>query len=319
LRLFATFPPLSRGFRRHVFAPHNDAEPNLPDQPAFAAAMNDSPPLPAEAERWALFLDVDGTLISIAATPEAARPEPALLPLLETLQRGCDAALALVSGRSLASIDGLFAPLRLPAAGLHGWERRRADGSLAPTDEPSGLLQRLRPRLEAYVRTRPELLLEDKGGSLALHYRLAPERGPALLRYARRLAQVEPDLHLLAGRKVVELQPRGADKGKAIAAFLAEAPFAGRRPVFAGDDTTDEHGFAAVNALGGLSVRVADPETRARPSAAQHCVPGVEALHRWLGEVAQLLEGRYRNARNGTDGFHRVLSDSVPQRSPGRQ
>lgn len=280
--------------------------------------MSHSPPLPEAAERWAIFLDVDGTLIPIAATPEAAQPAPSLLPLLEALRQGCAEALALVSGRSLASIDRLFAPLRLPAAGLHGWERRRADGSLAPSQEPHGLLRRLHPRLEAYVAARPGLLLEDKGGSFALHYRQAPERGPALLRFARRLALAEPELHLLAGRKVVELQPRGADKGKAIEAFLAEAPFAGRRPVFAGDDTTDEHGFAAVNARGGVSIRVTDPETQAQASAAQHRVSGVDALHRWLSEVAQHLGAGYRSARNGTDGFHPVLSERVPQRRSGR-
>lgn len=281
--------------------------------------MSDSPPLPQRGERWALFLDVDGTLVGIAATPETARPEPLLLPLLEQLRQGCDQALALVSGRSLASIDRLFHPLLLPAAGLHGWERRRADGSLAPRHEPTGLLERLRPRLAEYAASRPGLLFEDKGGSLALHYRLAPERGPALLRFARRLAASEPELHLLAGRKVVEFQPRGADKGAAIRAFLAEAPFAGRLPIFAGDDTTDEHGFAAVNALGGVSLRVTDAETRARSSQARFRLDGVGALHRWLGAVAIALPSGDRSAHSGTSGFHRVLSQHMPQRNSGRR
>lgn len=271
--------------------------------------MDDLVPLPEPGEGWALFLDVDGTLLPIAATPEAVQPDPALLPLIERLRRASGGALAVVSGRSLASLDRLFAPLRLAAAGLHGRERRRADGSLVPHPEASALLQRLRPRLAAYAEARAGLLLEDKGGSLALHYRQAPERGPALRRFARRLGRIEPELQVLMGRKVVELQPRGADKGKAIEAFLAEPPFAGGRPVFAGDDTTDEHGFAAVNALGGLSLRVVDQETRRRAtSAARYSLAGVGAMHRWLEAVAERLEGGDRRARSGTAGFHPVLS-----------
>jgi trehalose 6-phosphate phosphatase len=276
-------------------------------------------PLPEPGERWALFLDVDGTLIPIAATPEAARPEPRLLPLLERLRRGCDEALALISGRSLASIDSLFAPLRLAAAGLHGWERRRPDGTLAPQQEPTELLVRLRARLAAYASARPGLLLEDKGGSLALHYRQAPGRAAALLRFVRRVAASEPELHVLSGRKVVELQPRGADKGMAIEAFLGEPPFAGRRPIFAGDDTTDEHGFAAVNALGGISLRVGDAETRGRRTCARYTLAGTDAFHRWLCAVAQRLEEDDRSQHSGTAGFHPALRHSTPQRSPGRR
>lgn len=266
-------------------------------------------PLPEAGERWALFLDVDGTLVAIAATPELARPAPALLPLLQRLERANEGALALISGRSLVGIDRLFAPLRLPAAGLHGWERRRADGAVARRDPPAALLDRLRPRLGAYAGARRGLLLEDKGTSLALHYRLSPERGPALRRFVGRLAREEPELRLLAGRKVVELQPCGANKGEAILAFLAEPPFAGRRPVFAGDDTTDEDGFGAVNAAGGLSLRVADAETRGRgPSAAQYRVTGVAALHRWLRAVAQRLEAEDRGARSRAAPCHPVPS-----------
>jgi trehalose 6-phosphate phosphatase len=266
-------------------------------------------PLPEAGERWALFLDVDGTLVAIAATPEQARPEPTLLPLLQRLAGANDGALALVSGRSLASIDRLFAPLRLPAAGLHGWERRRADGGVLARQAPGAVLERLRPRLAAYADARPGLLLEDKGSGLALHYRLAPERGPALRRFVRRVAMDEPELRLLAGRKVAELQPRGANKGEAILAFLGETPFAGRRPVFAGDDTTDEDGFVAVNSVGGLSLRVADAETSGRgPSAAQCRVAGVPALHRWLGSVAQRLEAPERGTQGKMPGCHPLLS-----------
>jgi trehalose 6-phosphate phosphatase len=270
--------------------------------------MAEPPPLPGNAERWALFLDVDGTLVAIAPTPEAARPAPDLLPLLERLQKRCDGALAVVSGRRLDSIDEVLEPLPLPAAGLHGWERRRADGSLAPRLEPMALLDRLRPMLGAYVTPRHGLRLEDKGGSLAVHYRLAPQYGPPLLRYARRIARAEPELRVIAGRKVVEVQPRGADKGQAVRAFMTEPPFAGRRPVYAGDDTTDEDGFAAVNAMDGISIRVAAAETRARgDSLAHHVLPSVEALHRWLRAVAECLAPLDHEAHSGTSAFHRVL------------
>jgi trehalose 6-phosphate phosphatase len=271
--------------------------------------MGQGPPLPEAGERWALFLDVDGTLVAIAATPEQARPDPALLPLLERLSRVSEGALALVSGRSLASIDQLFAPLLLPAAGLHGWERRRSDGSVVRREPVAAPLARLRPRLAAYAAARPGLLLEDKGASLALHYRLVPERGAALRRFARDLAAAEPELRLLTGRKVVELQPRGADKGQAILAFLDEPAFAGRRPVFAGDDATDEDGFAAVNAAGGVSLRVVDTETRGRRhSTARYSLQGMATLREWLDALAQRLDTGERGTHTGTAGFHPVLN-----------
>jgi trehalose 6-phosphate phosphatase len=273
--------------------------------------MGERPPLPEPGERWAFFLDVDGTLLAIAPTPEEARPEPRLLPLLARLQREAEGALALVSGRRLASIDALFAPLQLPAAGLHGWERRLGDGTFVPRHEPTALLQRLRSRLAAYAAARPGLLLEDKGGSLALHYRLVPQRGPALLRLARRLAVAEPALRIIAGRKVVEFQPRGADKGQAILAFLEEPPFAGRRPVFAGDDVTDEDAFAAVNRGGGLGVKVCDGETRTRATAAHFQLEGVPALHHWLEEVAERLTLNHGVAPNGASRFHPPASEDA--------
>ena len=253
--------------------------------------MGNLPPLPGPGDRWALFLDVDGTLVAIEPTPEAVRVEPALRLLLERLAAANDGALALVSGRSLASIDAVFQPLRLPAAGLHGWERRRGDGTLAPTAEPTAILVPLRPMLLAFAAARPGLRVEDKGGSLALHYRLAPHYAAAVCQRAREIAAAEPQLRLIEGRKVVEFVPHGSDKGAAIADFLAEPPFAGRMPVYAGDDTTDEDGFAAVNRLGGLSIKVANPETRGRhASQARHRLPSIAALHAWLAALAQRLE-----------------------------
>jgi trehalose 6-phosphate phosphatase len=247
------------------------------------------PPLPAAGDRWALFLDIDGTLVAIARLPQEVRVDPGLPLLLGRLRGACGGALALVSGRRLTDIDLLFDPLRLPAAGVHGWQRRRADGTLVVADEPIDVLKPLRFGLAAWATTRPGLLFEDKGGSLALHYRLAPEHGPGLIRLARRLVSREKQLRMIKGRKVVEVLPVGADKGTAIAAFLAEPPFAGRLPVYAGDDATDEDGFRVVNRLGGVTIRVADPESGEVASEARYAVPSVAALRRWLAAVAERL------------------------------
>jgi trehalose 6-phosphate phosphatase len=146
----------------------------------------------------------------------------------------------------------------------------------------------VRPLLLEAVAAEPGLRIEDKGDSLALHYRLAPEQGPALRRLAQTIAAAEPGLRVIDGRKVVEFQPRGTDKGRAIAGFMAEPPFAGRTPVFAGDDATDEDGFAEVERRGGISIRIANAEaTSTRPT--QYRLPSVAALHRWLARVADAL------------------------------
>ena len=262
--------------------------------------MGSSPPLPAPGERWAIFLDVDGTLVAIAATPQAVLVEPSLLARLEQLRHRCGGALAVVSGRALADIDRLLAPLRLPAAGLHGRERRRADGTRLESGGPEAIIAPLRPLLSAYVEARPGLLLEDKGGSLALHYRLAPAYAASVARLARRLAAEEPRLRVIFGRKVAEFQPRGSDKGAAIAAFLAEPPFAGRRPVYAGDDATDEDGFVTVNRLGGLSVKVLNGERRTASSVALYQLRSVASLHRWLQRVDRALAPAHLPMREGT-------------------
>jgi trehalose 6-phosphate phosphatase len=272
--------------------------------------MAELPPLPRGEDRWALFLDVDGTLVPIAETPDAVRVGPGVPALLRRLQAGCQGALALVSGRALAQLDALFAPLMLPAAALHGQERRRADGAVRSLPVPQAALSAMRLALAAYAAARPGLVLEDKGSSLALHYRLAPRQGGAVRRLARDLAAGQPLLRLVTGRKVAELVPAGVDKGRAIAAFLAESPFAGRMPVFAGDDSTDEDGFAEVNRLGGLSIKVASRETsgkgRSLDSAARYHVSSVAGLQAWLRAVADRLDPAQSAALAGGGGTPRL-------------
>jgi trehalose 6-phosphate phosphatase len=244
--------------------------------------------VPVYGRPWALFLDVDGTLLDFADHPDGVVPRPATRSLLSRLSRLCDGALALVSGRAIDTIDGLFAPLCLPCAGLHGLERRRVDGGIVRQCVPAGRLAPFRQGLADFVAAHPGTLVEDKGTTVALHYRRRPAaEGEARERMAALLRQHGGDgeLLLLAGKMVLEVRPAAADKGTAIEAYMAEAPFAGRRPVFLGDDVTDEHGFESVNALGGLTIKVGPGDTRAR-----HRLDDIDAVMAWLDGYAQYLE-----------------------------
>jgi trehalose 6-phosphate phosphatase len=226
----------------------------------------------------ALFLDVDGVLLGFAAHPAAVRVPDALLARLEALHAALGGALALVSGRAIATLDALFAPLTLPCAGLHGLERRNhAELVRVPAD--ASALDAVRAAARTVVARYPGALCEDKGIALALHWRGEPLAAADLQALAASAAMQLPGYHLQPGDHVVELKPAAADKGAAIEAFLQEPPFAGRTPVFAGDDLTDEHGFETVNARGGTSILVG----MRTPSAARYALPDVEAVHRWLG------------------------------------
>lgn len=231
---------------------------------------------------WALFLDVDGTLIEIAPQPEAVQV-PAHLPrLLQDLQTRQGGALALVSGRPIAAIDALFSPWRGAAAGLHGGERRLPDGTRADVDagSASAALDRVRALASEFAERRPGVRVEDKGRSLALHYRTAPERAAEVAAFAADAAAASAGaLRPIAGKMVVELVPRGYGKGGAIAAFLAEPPFRGRRPAFLGDDVTDEEGFAEIARRDGVAIRVGRPDAA---TAASYVLPSVAAVLAWL-------------------------------------
>jgi trehalose 6-phosphate phosphatase len=202
----------------------------------------------------AVFLDFDGTLVDLAPTPDGVRLEAGVVEALALLAERHGGALALVSGRPVAQIDAMLAPLSLPVAGVHGVERRGADGALhvAATPDVSSVLARAR----ALAAMHPGLLVEHKRGAVALHYRLAPELEQLCLQEMTAAVQACPGVLLLHGKMVLEAKPAATDKGGAIAAFMRESPFAGRRPVFAGDDTTDEAGFAFVQQVGGQGVKV---------------------------------------------------------------
>jgi trehalose 6-phosphate phosphatase len=214
----------------------------------------------ARAGPWCLFLDVDGTLLEIAATPDAVDVDEALKALLLRTQRALGGALALVSGRSIAALDELFAPQHWPAAGLHGLERRDVAGSRYVISVPrDAAFEAARSALAAVAKATPGVLFEDKGRTVALHYRMVPEIEPELRQLMHGIADGLGDAYeVLDGKRVLELKPARASKADAIRAFLAEPPFAGRRPIFIGDDVTDLDGFGAVEQAGGLSVAVGD-------------------------------------------------------------
>ncbi|HXF55012.1 MAG TPA: trehalose-phosphatase [Hyphomicrobiaceae bacterium] len=209
----------------------------------------------------ALFLDLDGTIVEITELPQQVRLEPATIELLARLARRLDGALAIVSGRSLADIDRLFAPLVLPAAGVHGLMRRDATGRLHAGPLDTGAIQ---PVTEVLKRALPALLIEEKPGAVAVHYRTRPELTQACYAAVRDVVEGRDDLEIVHGKMVYEVKLKGASKGTAIGAFMAEPPFVGRLPVFAGDDVTDEDGFAVVEAMGGYSIKVGNGLTKAR-------------------------------------------------------
>jgi trehalose 6-phosphate phosphatase len=223
------------------------------------------PSVPPFQPDWAFFLDLDGTLVDIAETPEAVDPGPAEIELLRKLSAATQGALAVISGRSLSRIDELLAPLALPAAGQHGVERRDAQGKRHRHRFPANVLRPVAVGLKSFAASHRGLVFEDKGASVALHYRLAPRLASAAQAKVREVAEPLGDkVEVQDGKMVVELKPAGCDKGKAIAEFMREAPFAGRVPVFLGDDVTDEYGFRVVNAMGGHTVKVGEGESAAR-------------------------------------------------------
>jgi trehalose 6-phosphate phosphatase len=235
-------------------------------------------PQDPDPDNVALFLDVDGTLLEIRDHPEDVSADGELVDLLGQCLERLDGAMALISGRSVEEVDRIFAPAVFPVAGAHGSERRSHDGRVISAGSKP-LPEQAVARLEALVARHSGLLLEHKEGGVSLHYR----RAPALEEECRQaieeeLAGLGDSFRLIAGKMVFEIAPAGHDKGAAIRAFLEQPPFAGRTPVFLGDDVTDEDGFRAVNELGGVSIRIGDIEH----SEAQFCLAGIAAVRPWL-------------------------------------
>lgn len=213
----------------------------------------------APRPNWALFLDIDGTLLDIAPRPEAVEVPKSLAPTLAKASRWLGGALALASGRSLAEIDHLMAPLRPPCLAEHGAIIRFSDGATSVVGPDCAVPQRWRIELHAAVRDWPGVLVEDKAYGLAVHFRLAPDREADVLDLVEAaVAQNPAAFEILPARMAFEIRHRGLSKAAAVERFMPRAPFAGRIPVFVGDDVTDEDGFRAAKAMGGLALNVKD-------------------------------------------------------------
>jgi len=262
--------------------------------------------LPTVLPDTALFLDFDGTLADIASTPDAVRVPGGLVSTLAALHRQLGGALAIVTGRPIADIDHFLHPLQLPMAGEHGAQYRMADGSRPAIDQPP--LDDAVQTMSELAAVHPGLLVERKPHSVALHYRHAPELEALCRATMQKIVAGRPGVELLYGKCVVEVKPAGIHKGQAIAAFMSLPPFAGRVPIFAGDDVTDESGFAAVQQLGGRGIKIGEGS-----SQALHRCLSAAALRGWLANarttLAPLTESGGRDATppdtDATDETHK--------------
>ncbi len=278
----------------HILQSMIDAttSPSLNAQPQYGATplRPDARALVLHGRNIALFLDFDGTLADIAPHPDAVTVPVATQQLMARLQMALDGAVAIITGREIATIDRHLAPLRLAVAGVHGLIRRDAAGQTFDTLDKA-VAARLPDLVNAagapLLRLYPALTVEYKTGAVALHYRGAPDQAAACVTVMQAVAnQLQgAGVRLCHGRQVVEAVAGHSNKGVAVAAYLAEPPFSGRVPVFIGDDVTDEDGFAVVNSNGGLSVKVGDGAT-----VAHHRLADPDAVFAWLSEVATLLD-----------------------------
>jgi trehalose 6-phosphate phosphatase len=242
-----------------------------------------SPPPLVSLDQAALFFDVDGTLVEIEKKPDAVSVSAELRRLLSRLIDRTDGAFALVSGRSIEQLDALFRPLAFSASGLHGLERRLLPNDVTREIMDPNVMSTAKLSLERFAEGRKGILVEDKGLTLALHYRMAPEHHEAAAGWVRNLIDdSQGNLVLLEGKMVFELKPPGFDKGRAIVDFMQELPFRGRCPIFAGDDVTDEAGFAAVNGMSGVSIKIGEDK---RETAAAHGLETVQATLAWLSNL----------------------------------
>jgi trehalose 6-phosphate phosphatase len=249
---------------------------------ADAEAPNSVPfaDLPKSAAGLAFFFDLDGTLIDIAETPDDVVVPSDLTVMLSRLAALADGAVAIVSGRAIATIDRLLAPLHLPAAGAHGAEMRGPNGEAVVVTTEG--IEAVRQRLLGFARRHPAIRVEDKGVAFAVHYRADPTLRPLVEEAVRRAVAPHPDLHIQRGKMVYEVHAAGIDKGRALAALMREPPFAGRVPVAVGDDLTDEGMFVEAARLGGVTVAVG---TDLADTAASLVLPDPAAVRNWIRKL----------------------------------
>jgi trehalose 6-phosphate phosphatase len=243
------------------------------------SAVMETPPA-SLLDGAALFLDFDGTLVELAETPDAIEVAPSIPKLLRQVAGRLEGRLGIISGRSIGDIERHMDCAGLALSGSHGLELRLANGEHIPLSAAVDLTE-ARERIAGFAAGAPGLLVEEKPRSIAVHFRQAPQEAERVEKFLSQLAR-RKGLSVQAGKMVLELRPKGADKGDALRAFMAEPEFAGARPVFVGDDVTDEDAFEAAAAMGGAGILVG-PE---RPSAAQWRLPDVASVARWLSEGA---------------------------------
>lgn len=258
----------------------------------------------------ALFLDFDGTLADLAPRPELVQVEAELVGTLRALHAALDGALAIVSGRPVAELDHFLQPLVLPAAGIHGAEMRNGSTHGEVVQVVQASLGPVLPPLEALGRSFPALQIEHKSVAVAVHYRLAPELENLVRHTVEEAVRPVRGLEVLMGKMVVEVKPAGINKGTAVDAFMALAPFAGRVPLFAGDDVTDEPGFVRAQDLGGTAVLVGQ-----RASAAKLSVEGPDALRAWLHRSAAMLARHRTPPAAPAPDAHRTITPTIPAKN----
>ena len=236
-----------------------------------------------------LFLDVDGTLLDIAPAPELVIVPTELLATLSRLSALLGGALALVSGRPIAQLDRLFAPLRLPAAGEHGAEIRLATDQATIAGPPPPALAQLVAQLTAATADLAGVRIEPKRAGVVVHYRQAPEQAARLRDLVdEAVAAHAADVQVMPGKMVLEVKERTYSKGQAVIALMQRPPFAGRLPLFLGDDASDRDGFAAARRFGGCGAAVGPDHA----DAADWLFASPAAVREWLTRLAALLRRR---------------------------
>lgn len=237
--------------------------------------------LPCALENLAIFLDFDGTLADIVDHPDDVSLPAQTATAIAELQLRTSGAVAIVTGRPIEQIDRLTDPLLLPVAGVHGMARRAHDGTLHAIDHDASLFAEAQARLTRLHLALPDTMIEIKPGSIAFHYRRRPDLAATIAEQIHEVLGDLEGLDLLHGKMVVEVKAGHAHKGGAIRAFMDETPFAGRTPLFAGDDVTDEFGFQAINDLDGIAIKIGPGDTLAKWRA-----ESPDAFRAWLAKLA---------------------------------
>jgi trehalose 6-phosphate phosphatase len=230
-----------------------------------------------------LFLDVDGTLLDFAPDPQSVVVDRALLALLRRLERACYGALALISGRPIVDLDRLFQPLFLPATGVHGFERRNAEGDWSRKPHEREILTAVRHDLVDFIRMFPGTHIEDKGCAIAFHYRNTRQLEDRMrLQLANMLSPHSATLELLEGNQVIEIKPKSFNQADAIEAFMQEPPFHGCKPIYLAD-TADPAGFDVVRRFDGHAIAVGDRKN------AEHSLADPPQVRHWLASVLPII------------------------------